>query len=62
MGPVPASREDDPRTVVTPFNHLEVEALLHKYGIYHDWSHIVNGLRDGFDVGIPIPPSATQTF
>ena len=49
---VSASQSPDPRCVVTPLIAYKVELLLHKYGIYDDWSHVIAGLRSGFNVGI----------
>jgi hypothetical protein len=62
MGRGPAEAGDDPCVVITPFNHLRVEELLRKYDIFNDWCHIVDGLRNGFNVGIQFPPSSTHTF
>src|ERR1700722_17714266 len=53
---------EDPRRVVTLLDPGLVEALLRKYGLQHDWEHVVKGLRDGFDVGIRECPSHTRIF
>ncbi|KAG2339793.1 hypothetical protein BDR05DRAFT_1003120 [Suillus weaverae] len=52
----------DPHTVVTPLDHLKVEDTLRKYGIFNDWCHIVNGIHDGFNIGILTPPKSTLLF
>lgn len=52
MVPVAAKLADDPRVVVTPLDHLRVEQLLRKYGIFDNWRHIVDGIHNGFNVGI----------
>lgn len=62
MEPGAANLADDPRMVVTPLIHAQVEELLHKYNILNDWHHIVDGIRNGFNVGVSEPPSSSHTF
>ncbi|KAG1759289.1 hypothetical protein EDD22DRAFT_826635 [Suillus occidentalis] len=62
MARVAAKRVDDPRTVITPLDHLRVEELLRKYGILDNWRHIVDGIHNGFNVGIIESPPTTQLF
>ncbi|KAG1779493.1 hypothetical protein EV702DRAFT_1195454 [Suillus placidus] len=59
---VAAKLVDDPRTVVTPLDHLRVEEILCKYDIFNDWRHIVDGIHNGFNVGITDSPFKTQLF
>lgn len=61
MGPVRATTPD-PRTVVTPLDADKVEHLLRNLNLHGDWSHIVEGLRHGFDVGLRTQPSGTIIF
>ncbi|KAF7337759.1 hypothetical protein MSAN_02249700 [Mycena sanguinolenta] len=42
----------DPRIVITPLDPIKVEEVLCTYNLLDDWSHIVFGLRYGFDVGV----------
>jgi hypothetical protein len=42
----------DLRRVVTPLDPDWAKELLCKYNLVPYWSHIVTGLREGFDVGI----------
>ncbi|KAG2128340.1 uncharacterized protein EDB93DRAFT_1256685 [Suillus bovinus] len=42
----------DPRAVVTPLDYLQVEEILRTYGIFNDWRHIVDGIHNGFNVGV----------
>lgn len=55
-------REHDPRMVVTPLIVPKVENLLRSLGILEKWTHVVAGLRDGFDVGIKSAPRETIIF
>ena len=52
MGSTLAPSVDDPRVVATPLDADGLEAELRLQGIFEDWSHIINGIRNGFDVGI----------
>ena len=47
-----AKPRPDTRWVTTPLNPDRVEELLCKYGIVSNWSHIITGLQEGFDVRI----------
>lgn len=58
----PAAPESDPRCITTPLIPDRIENLLCKYDILSDWSHILSGLRTGFDVGIHEPPAHTCIF
>ncbi|OBZ73599.1 hypothetical protein A0H81_06082 [Grifola frondosa] len=49
--PVPVADRTDPRFVTTPLNADKIESLLCDLNILDQWSHIVHGLRYGFDVG-----------
>lgn len=62
MEPGTASPAVDPRIVVTPLIPAQVEELLRKYNIFDDWHHIVDGIRNGFNVGVSEPPSSSHTF
>ena len=57
-----AKPRPDPRRVTTPLDPDWVEELLCKYGIISNWSHIITGLREGFDVGICGQLSRTYIF
>ena len=50
--PVVVDPLQDPRSVVTPINAHKAELLLRTCGIYDSWSHVIAGLRSGFDIGI----------
>lgn len=55
LGAAPA--HNDPRSVSTPLDADGLETLLKKLGLLEEWSHVINGIRNGFDVGIrEIPP------
>ena len=41
----------DPRQVSTPLDVNELEIFLKKLGIFNNWSHVIDGLWNGFDVG-----------
>lgn len=61
--PAPAHQVDlDPRKVIMPIIATRVEQLLHTYGIYNKWKHILVGLINGFDVGIKCAPERTIIF
>ncbi|KAG2158082.1 uncharacterized protein EDB93DRAFT_1246567 [Suillus bovinus] len=45
--PAIARPVSDPRSVVTPLNHIRLEELLCKYGIFDDWCHIINEQEAG---------------
>lgn len=62
MGLGPASSDSDPRMVVTPLDHHQVEDLLCKYGILDNWLYILDGIRNSFNVGISNSPSSTHMF
>ena len=47
-----AKPRPDPRWVATPLDPDQVEELLCKYGIISNWSHIIMGLWEGFDIRI----------
>jgi hypothetical protein len=57
-----AKHEEDPRGVVTPIQVDAVESLLASLGILNDWSHVVKGLREGFDVGANTVLSSSVSF
>lgn len=42
----------DPRCVVTPLDPNRVEEILCKHSILASWSYIIDGLHEGFNVGI----------
>jgi hypothetical protein len=52
MVPGPAKPESDPRSVFTPVDPIKTKILLRLFNIYNKWSHVITGLREGFDVGI----------
>jgi hypothetical protein len=54
-----AGSEIDPRIVISPISHTKTRLLLHKLGIFHKWSHIIDGLSRGFDIGINGQPPHT---
>jgi hypothetical protein len=62
MEPRPAGCDPDPRRVVTPLDVNKTRALLCKYGLLPDWDHILQGITNGFNVGIKSPPSCTLIF
>lgn len=45
-----------------PINHVKTRSLLYKFGILHQWSHIIDGLQHGFDIGISGQPTNTLIF
>jgi hypothetical protein len=52
----------DPRSVCTPIDPDKAESLLRSFNIYNKWSHVITGLREGFDVGIKSLPTETILF
>lgn len=62
MVPPAVDLRPDPRRVVSPLDPYRVEQLLCKYGLLDGWSHIIDGLRVGFDVGIREQPVRTLIF
>ena len=38
--------------VVTPLDAVGLESLLREQGIFEEWSHVINGIRHGFNVGV----------
>ncbi|CAL1699721.1 unnamed protein product [Somion occarium] len=52
----------DPRNVTTPIQVDKVEALLQELGIAEDWRHVLEGLRNGFDVGVKDTPPRSFMF
>ncbi|KAK7029111.1 hypothetical protein R3P38DRAFT_2525085, partial [Favolaschia claudopus] len=48
----PASAPTDPRQVITPLDALRVQEVLREYDLLNDWSHIISGIQNGFDVGV----------
>ena len=62
MVPGPARASSDPRQVFTPIDPKKTELLLHSFNIYNKWSHVITGLREGFDVGIKSAPTKTILF
>lgn len=46
----PASR--DPRVVTSPLNVDLISAKLSELGILSDWTHVLAGLRHGFNTGV----------
>jgi hypothetical protein len=47
-----ASPTTDPRHVVTPLDPNRAEELLCRYDLQDTWTHVIVGLREGFDIGI----------
>ncbi|KAH9902524.1 hypothetical protein C8Q73DRAFT_661559 [Cubamyces lactineus] len=45
----------DPRRVVTPLDPDALEQMLNNANILPQWSHIIRGIQEGFDVGITEP-------
>ena len=45
--------------VVTPLDADGLEVALRDQGVLGDWSHIIDGIRHGFDVGVGMPHSCT---
>ena len=62
MVPAIAKPEPDLRSVFTPINACKAEALLFKLNLHHKWAHIIQGLQEGFDVGIRESPQQTIYF
>jgi len=62
MGPVTAELRSDPRLVITLLLPDLIEEELRKYNILSDWAHIIEGLHQGFDVGLSSPPLSTYIF
>jgi hypothetical protein len=60
LGPVKCG--PDPCCVVTPLDVNKARMLLYKYGLLSDWNHILQGITNGFDVGIKSLPSSTLIF
>jgi hypothetical protein len=58
----PAGCEPDPCCVTTPLNVNKTKLLLCKYGLLSDWEHILQGIANGFDVGIKSRPNCTLIF
>jgi hypothetical protein len=54
--------ETDPWVVLTPISHTKARLLLYKFEIFHQWSHIIDGLANGFDIGIIGQPPNTLIF
>ena len=52
MHPMVAEPSADPCLVCMPVSPIKVEALLCSFNIYDKWLHIIDGLLNGFDVGI----------
>jgi len=52
MGSTLAPGVEDPRVVVTPLDADGLEAELRQQGVLKKWSHIIDGIRNGFDVGV----------
>lgn len=52
----------DPRQVVTPLRVDAVERALLELGLTDQWTHVVHGLRHGFDVGVRDPVLSTLIF
>jgi len=50
--PRPVPSRDNPRKVVTLLNADGLELLLREQGIFRKWSHIIDGIHHGFDVGV----------
>ena len=62
MVPELARPGSDPRSVFTPVDPAKAELLLRSFNIYNKWSHVIAGLREGFDVGIKSLPTETILF
>lgn len=47
-----APSEGDPRMVVTPLNADKLELMARSFGIFQKWAHVIDGVCNGFNVGI----------
>lgn len=52
----------DPRLVVTPLNADLIEEVLKSLELVDNWSEVLQGIREGFDVGIHDSPSRSYLF
>jgi len=52
----------DPRKVSTPLDADGLERVLRKFGIFEKWSHVIDGLRHGFDVGVKAETRGERTI
>lgn len=59
---VPPLGHSDPRKVSTPLRADLIEERLRSLGILDSWSHVVEGLRHGFDVGVRDTPEKSYVF
>ena len=57
-----ATEQTDPRQVSTPLDADGFEVLLRKLGIDRKWRHIIEGLHNGFNVGINIQLNRSFVF
>jgi len=51
----------DPRKVSTPLDADGLEEVLRRFGIFENWSHVIDGLRHGFDVGVKAETRGEKT-
>ena len=58
----PVLDDSDPRRVVTPLDANGFEDDLRSLGILDRWSHIIEGLRHGFDVGVKAHTRGGETI
>ncbi len=52
----------DPRGVTMPLNPDRVESLLRELNLLDKWTHIVEGLRSGFDTDVSTDTAKTILF
>ena len=62
MAQVLVRNTSDPRKVSTPLDADGLEGVLRKFGIFDDWSHVITGLREGFDVGVKAETRGQKTI
>jgi hypothetical protein len=58
----PAGCRPDLCCIITPLDVNKTRLLLCKYRLLSDWEHILQGITNGFDVGIRSPPDCTLIF
>lgn len=59
---VDAAPNTDPRQVTTPINPTKTLTILSYLHIIDNWSHIIEGLINGFDIGLRTLPTTTLIF
>jgi len=52
----------DPRTVSTPLDVFALGEVLRRYGIFEQWSPVLDGLQHGFDVGVKAAARGLETL